>query len=153
MKTLSFVFLMTMCFFPGLHQALAHETRRVGETFDVVIGFANEPAFAGEMNGVDLRVHRGKQPVEGLQDSLRVEVFYDDRQTQSLKLKFEPKYKAPGSYTAHFLPAQPGRYIFHIKGQVKGMPVDEWFTSGPDTFSEVRDTAVLRFPQDATIQP
>lgn len=146
MKVLRFVVLIALFFVAGTPVGLAHETRRVAEKFDVVVGFTREPAFSGDMNGVDLRVTRGRQPIEGLQDSLRVAVFYQDREGESLKLKFEPKYNDPGRYTAHFLPTQAGKYVFHIKGKIKGIPADEWFESGPETFSEVRESEPLRFP-------
>src|SRR5688500_7152824 len=54
--------------------AEAHERRQVGDlTF--VVGFLNEPAYLEEANGASVRVTRADgTPVEGLQQSLKVEV-------------------------------------------------------------------------------
>ncbi|MBI2322865.1 MAG: hypothetical protein HYU88_12445 [Chloroflexi bacterium] len=62
--------------FPG--QVLAHERRPVAGKYQLVVGFLNEPAFAGQMNGIDLRVTvpaEGDKPIEGLEKTLKATVI------------------------------------------------------------------------------
>lgn len=125
--------------------ASAHERRETAEGLSMVVGFLTEPAFSGQMNGVDFKVSRAGKPVEGLAETLKAAVSRLDS-PQTLELPFKARYKQPGSYAAYFLPAKPGRYIFHITGEIDGKPVDETFTSGPDSFGDVVDSEPLRFP-------
>lgn len=125
----------------------AHEHRHVGE-YEIVVGFLNEPAIVEEPNGLSLRVTKGEgeaaQPVEGLADTLQAEVIYGD---QTMPLTLEPAFGQPGSYRANFIPTAEGAYTFHIFGTIEGTPIDERFTSGPETFSEVHSRADLSFPK------
>ncbi len=125
--------------------AHAHEKRMVEKKFEFTVGFAEEPAFAGQMNGVDLRVAEGGKPVEGLEKTLEVRVQRDDAKT-ALGLKFHPKWKDAGHYTGHFLPTRPGKYVFYITGEINGTAIYEKFESG-GKFHDVEDSEPLRFPQ------
>ena len=121
---------------------LAHEVREVGElTF--VVGFLDEPVYSGQKSGLDLRVSRGDEPVEGLEESLQAEVTFDD---QVRDLPLSPVFGEVGAYQSVFLPTAAGPYTFHIFGTVDGQDIDESFTSGPDTFSEVQDATSGQFP-------
>ena len=126
--------------------ASAHEHREVGE-YEITIGFLNEPAILEEPNGLDLRVAHGHGdegvPVEGLADTLQAEVIYGD---VSMALALRPAFGAPGAYQANFIPTAGGAYTFHVTGNIEGMEIDESFTSGPDTFSEVEERAAMSFP-------
>jgi hypothetical protein len=137
--------------------AAAHEHREVADgQYELTVGFLNEPAFVNQQNGLDLRVakvsdatpaaadaHAGT-PVEGLSDTLTAEVLYGD---QSMALELEPVYNQPGAYRAIFFPTATGAYSFHISGEIEGNPIDETFTSGPETFSEVEPIEPLQFPK------
>ncbi len=128
--------------------ASAHEGREVGE-YEIVVGFLNEPAIVEEPNGLDLRVSKGHhgeeaQPVEGLADTLQAEVIYGD---QTMPLELQPAFGEPGAYRAEFIPTAEGAYTFRIFGTIEGTPIDERFTSGPETFSEVQSRADLSFPK------
>ncbi|MDQ3168310.1 MAG: hypothetical protein M3P94_06650 [Chloroflexota bacterium] len=139
-------------------QASAHEVRVMGEgRYEVVVGFLDEPAFVGEKNGLDLRVSKlpvageaspvaadaepANTPVEGLETMLQAEVIYGD---QTLALRLDTVYNAPGEYASYFFPMAEGDYSFHVFGTVEGVAVDETFTSGPDTFSPIQPR--LEFP-------
>lgn len=126
----------------------AHERRAVGD-YEIVIGFLNEPAIVEEPNGLDLRVSRGSgeaaEPVEGLAETLQAEVIYGG---QSMPLELRPAFGQPGAYRSDFIPTAEGAYTFHITGQIEGMEIDETFTSGPDTFSEVASRAAMSFPNE-----
>lgn len=147
MKAFEIFFIFAAGFFLLVQVCDAHEHRKVAGNLDFVVGFLNEPAFSGEMNGVDLRVSLGGEPVEGLGETLKASVSRKDV-SGSLELPFRGRYKQPGAYAAYFLPAKPGQYIFRIIGTAAGREVNEVFTSGPETFGDVQDSAPLRFPEE-----
>ena len=127
----------------------AHEHREVGDgQYEFTVGFLDEPAFVEQKNGLSLRVVtiEGEEPVEGLESTLQAEVIYGD---QTLELELQPAFGDPGHYTSVFFPMAPGAYTFHITGEIDGIEVDEEFTSGPETFSEVEPVEPLQFPKPA----
>lgn len=125
----------------------AHEHRTVvDDTYELTIGFLDEPAYVNLKNGLSLRVVTvdGEKPVEGLVDTLEAEVIYGD---QSMELQLEPVFNDPGHYRAIFFPTATGAYTFHITGEIEGNEIDETFESGPETFSEVEPIEPLQFPK------
>lgn len=126
----------------GIGPVLAHESREVGElTF--VVGFLEEPVFTGEESGLELRVSRGDEPVEGLEQTLNAEVTYDG---ETRELPISPVFGSPGAYRSVFFPTAAGQYTFRIFGDVDGTEIDETFTSGPDTFNDVQEATSGQFP-------
>lgn len=121
---------------------LAHEGRQLGD-LEMVVGFGTEPAYAGDVNSVQFIVVHDGEPVLDVADTLEVEVGFGDQTTQ---LPLEPFFGEPGEYRAWFIPSQSGQYTFHFTGTIDGEDVDETFTSGPDTFSDVEDPASVAFP-------
>jgi len=138
------VALMALMLSAGL--ASAHEHKTVGD-YTLTVGFLNEPAIDEEPNGLDFRVAQGTgengKPVEGASTTLKAEVKFGG---QTMPLTLSPVFNAPGSYKANFIPTAPGTYTFHISGTINNTPVDETFTSGPDTFSDVQDASAMQFP-------
>ena len=126
----------------GIGVASAHEQRDVGD-YTFTVGLLQEPVFTGQKSGLDLRVARGDEPVAGLEATLDAQVTFNG---QSRDLEITPVFGTPGAYQSVFFPTAAGPYSFHITGDVEGNPVDETFTSGPDTFSEVQDVAGGQFP-------
>lgn len=126
----------------GVGAVSAHEAREVGE-YTFAVGFLDEPVYTGQKSGLDLRVSRGEEPVEGLAETLRAEVTFDG-ETRSLEIS--PDFGEPGAYRSVFFPTAAGPYTFHIFGEVDGTTVDENFTSGPETFSEVQEVRGGQFP-------
>jgi hypothetical protein len=131
----------------------AHERRAVGP-YEFVVGFIGEPAFLGGTNGVSLRVTDTRAtpptPVEGLQETLKVEVSHGGL-TRSLALGFGTVFGQPGAYAAHFVPTAPGAYIFRIHGTIADLAVDERFESGPGRFDEVRPVSALQYPEQVPV--
>lgn len=122
--------------------ALAHESREVGDlTF--VVGFLDEPVYSGQKSGLDFRVSRGDEAVEGLEETLAATVTFGDA---TRDLAISPVFGQPGAYRSVFFPTAAGPYTFRIFGDVEGEAIDESFTSGPDTFSEVQDVVGGQFP-------
>jgi hypothetical protein len=136
--------------------AAAHEVRSVGK-LEMVVGFGTEPAYAGYPNSVQLQLSRtngssggsGSTPVTDVAPGdVAVEVAFGER-TEELEL--EPfcevgEVGEPGDYRAWFIPTRPGAYTFTFSGRVDGERIDESFTAGPETFSEVESPSAVGFP-------
>jgi hypothetical protein len=140
----------------GNPTASAHERRAIGDKYMMVVGFLGEPAFVDEPNGLDLRIFTGpaganlqelpadeRVGIEGLEETLEAEVTFGE---QTMKLEIEPRFRDPGAYDGNFFPTAVGDYTFHIFGMVEDTPIDETFTSSPETFSPINDVAELQFP-------
>jgi len=126
----------------GIGAVHAHESRDVGD-YTFTVGFLDEPVYAGQKSGLDLRIARGDQPVEGAEASLEAEVTFGQ---QTRDLPISAVFGQPGAYRSVFFPTAAGPYSFRVFGDLEGEAIDETFTSGADTFSEVQDTAGGQFP-------
>ena len=144
-----------LVFAPSLVEA--HESRTIADgRYQIVVGFMNEPVFAGDKSGLEFRVSEvstatptGDEetdgtPVEGLEETLQAEVIFGD---QAMELPLEATWDEPGGYGSVFFPMEPGDYTFRIFGTIGDTEIDESFTSGPETFNVVADPAPLRFPK------
>ena len=116
--------------------ALGHDRRTVG-AYQLVVGFLTEPAYAGQPNGLDLRVTdtRSNQPVEGLEKTLKADVRVGG--LAPLPLTLAARFGQAGAYAAQFVPTKAGTYIFHVTGKIGAQDVDELFESGPNRFNDV----------------
>lgn len=127
--------------------AFAHEERTPAGLL-MEVGFGTEPAYAGQPNSVQLVLSRGDEPIVDLGGTVDVEIEFGD---ESMVLQLEPNFAVggfgePGDYRAWFIPTRPGEYTFHFTGSVDGERINETFTSGPRTFSDVHDPAEIQFP-------
>ncbi|HEX2221498.1 MAG TPA: hypothetical protein VHK06_03145, partial [Candidatus Limnocylindria bacterium] len=120
----------------------AHEVRQVSG-YEFVVGFMDEPVFTNQKSGLEFQVTANGEPVEGLEETLEAEVSFAE-QTRGLPLS--PRFGQQGWYESVFFPTAAGPYTFRIHGEIAGEAVDESFTSGPETFSEVQDAASGQFP-------
>ena len=125
--------------------ASAHERRMVGP-YQFVVGFLGEPAYAGNTNGLDLRITdtRSNNPVEGLEKTLTADVSAGG--LKPLPLTISARFGQPGAYNGNFMPTAPGAYVFHITGKIDTQSVDEKFESGPGRFNDVESTSALQYP-------
>jgi hypothetical protein len=118
---------------------------------EVVVGWSNEPAYAGFGNEVQVIVSHGAEPVEDAE--LEAVVAYGDpnSQTTTDPIPLEPAFDNPGEYLGYIIPTRPGTYSFLVTGTVEGDRFDETFTSGPDTFGDIENPTAVEFPeQDPT---
>lgn len=135
----------------------AHEVRPIADgKYQIVVGFMDEPAFAGEQNGLEFWVsdisaatptadgETEGAPVGGLEETLQAEVIFAD---QTMALELSPRWNEEGAYESAFFPTAPGDYTFRIFGTIDGTEIDESFTSSPEGFSSVQDPAPLQFPK------
>src|SRR5574341_983925 len=143
MPTVASVFMAMALAVPGV--ASAHEERTIGE-YDVEVGFFEEPALVNQLNGVFLEVSREGEPVEGLDETLKVELIVGGG-AQTKELAFETLEGEPGAYVAKFLPTLAGDYTFRIFGSIEDLQVDESFESGPGRFDSVEPLDELAFPE------
>lgn len=135
----------------------AHESRTIADgKYQIVVGFMNEPVFAGDKSGLEFWVTDISQatpaageeaegaPVEGLDETLKAEVIFED---QTMELPLEATWDEPGGYGSVFFPVEAGDYTFRIYGTIGDTEIDETFTSSPETFGAVMDPAPLQFPK------
>jgi hypothetical protein len=135
----------------------AHESRAIADgTYNIVVGFMNEPVFAGDKSGLEFWVtevsgatpapdEEGEGvPVEGLEETLQAEVIFGD---QTMELPLTAMWDQPGGYYSVLFPTELGDYTFRIYGEINGTEIDESFTSGPETFGPLEDPEPLRFPR------
>jgi len=129
--------------------AAAHERRTAGP-YQLVVGWLSEPAFAGSLNAVDLRVTDSRvtpaRPVEGLEKTLAVDVFQGGL-TTPLSLTLRARFGQPGAYAADFVPTREGSYTFQFKGKIEALDLFERFDSGPGRFDDVGSSAPLQYPE------
>jgi hypothetical protein len=128
---------------PWAGAASAHERRTVGSV-QMVVGWLNEPAYAGFLNAVQLRVNDDAGPITDVGDALKVEVAFGDQKVGPLALA--PAFGSPGEYRSAMVPTRPGTYSFRFVGTVKGQQVDQTFTSSNTTFESPKETAEIEFP-------
>ncbi|MYD51208.1 MAG: hypothetical protein F4W93_06945 [Dehalococcoidia bacterium] len=137
---------------------LAHEGREVGD-YNIDIGWINEPAYEGVMNGVEIKVikvvesgddHHGESSATTDHhhgESTATDDHHGDpgavkglENTLQVEVTYVPTGASrvvnlsvdvdePGRYTAPMLPTTPGVYEFRVFGAIEGMQVDETFAS------------------------
>jgi hypothetical protein len=130
--------------------AFAHETATAGD-LALELGWGTEPAYAGQLNTVQLIVtHKADgDPINDPGARLTALVSYGDQQQE---FAMTPTYDAaagtgvPGEYAVLIIPTAPGDYSFHVTGKVEGVKVDLEVTSSPKTFSPVEDAQAAQFP-------
>ena len=126
--------------------ASAHEKGTAGP-YTVFVGFATEPAIVEQPNAVQVLIRNGDSedadPVTGIGDALKADVKFGN---QTTTLSLSEADGDPGDYLGSFIPTAEGPYTFRIYGTIKGTNIDQSFTSGPDTFSEVQSSSSLQFP-------
>lgn len=125
--------------------AEAHERREVAG-YDFVVGFEGEPALEGQPNAALLRVSRNDAPVEGLEQTLEVEITHVGSNVSQV-FPLNASFGEPGTYTADLIPTSSGAYRFRFFGTIEGEAIDETFESGENTFSNIESVQDLQFPE------
>lgn len=116
-----------------------------------MVGFLTEPAYAGQVNGLDLTVTSktekdaagNARPIEGLEKTLKTQVL---AQGATRALTLQAHFGLPGKYAAYFQPTVAGQYVYRVYGTINGETTDEQFDSGPGRFGDVEPIAPLQFP-------
>ena len=133
--------------------ASAHEHRVVGNVA-MVVGWGVEPTYAGYLNAVEISLSEPgpTEEEEGppISDAeLQVEVLFGDETsaTTTGPLSLAESFSEPGVFETDMIPTRPGTYTFRFTGTVAGQDIDEVFTSGEDTFSDVNVPGDIQFPE------
>jgi hypothetical protein len=128
-------------------RAYAHERRMVGP-YQFVVGWLTEPAYLGQLNSLDLRITDTRQnpaaAVSGLEKTLTADVTAGG--LKPFPLTVTARFGTAGAYNGVVMPTVKGTYMFHITGKIDTTNIDEKFTSGPGTFGDIEDTAVVQYP-------
>ena len=87
-------------------------------------------------------------PVEGLQDTLQVEVTHVPSEV-SRTMALRTVFGEPGHYVADLIPTSPGHYRFRFFGTIEGTSFDKSFDSkaGGGGFDDVQVASVIHFPE------
>ena len=124
----------------GSGRVAAHEPVTVGE-YQLLVGWRQEPAIAGVLNGLDLQILNGTMaPVLGAEHTLNATLSTGPASdVKALK----PQFGRDGWYTFDVIPTRPGAYFVHLRGFL-GMPVTTVDVNV--TLDDVRVAADLAFP-------
>jgi len=146
-KLVRFGLLLVMALLVMSAPVAAHEGRETGD-YVLNFGWQVEPAYAGIMNGPELRVRvedapEGEAFPEDLEVALQAEVTFGSEMTT---ISFRPAQQEPGHFVAVLVPTLPGDYVFRIFGTIGDTAVDETFDSAAGEFSKVEPSADIMFP-------
>lgn len=128
--------------------AWAHERRQVG-SYVMRVGWADEPAFAGVKNAVQLLLADASgKPVTDLPEDLKVEIIFGGQKMGPLPLEaaFGKAFGRPGDFRVAVIPTRPGNYTFRLVGSLGGQRIDQSFTSSDKTFDPVTESSAIEFP-------
>ena len=135
--------------------ASAHTDEKAGQ-YSFVVGFGEEPAYAGQPNSMQVIISRDGKPatdLAGRLDGLMAHAYYGrkaDPKAENAMMPLEPHFGdgwgTPGDYRSFFVPTQAGAYTFTLKGKLGDQKVNLAVPSGPKTFGDVNDPAKAAFP-------
>jgi hypothetical protein len=135
--------------------ASAHAEKKAGR-YSFVVGFGDEPAYAGQPNSLQVVISRDGRPatdLAGQLDGLMAHAYYGskaDPKLENAMMPLEPHFGdgwgTPGDYRSFFVPTQAGAYTFTLKGKLGAQKINLVVPSGPETFGDVSDPAKAAFP-------
>ena len=126
-----------------------------------VVGSIGEPLYVDQRSGVEMFVYRpdpsdpvnsqanGTKPIEGLERMLKVDVSAG---AKNKTLDFEPAFRDPGHYEAHFFPTVETTYNYTVFGNINGTDFKATWTCSPvggdsEAFS---DNSTVEISQNVT---
>ncbi len=126
--------------------ALAHQAIEVGSgAYRVIVGYLVNPAYTGQVNGIDLAVRNvDNELVAGLDRSLMAWVIAPDG--TELQLTLRANSAKEGWYTGDFIPTVPGNYTFRVMGFVGEVEFDEHFDHPAHSDPFVLDARSISLP-------
>src|SRR5688572_5229452 len=95
--------------------AFAHEHIPLGN-YELVIGWAEEPPVAGQLNAITIRVEDTTAPDAEVDISKLTATLTYGGETRPLTL--EKSFGTTNEYEAHFIPAIAGKYTVQLRGKV-----------------------------------
>ncbi|MBI1828537.1 MAG: hypothetical protein HY222_06650 [Thaumarchaeota archaeon] len=144
--TLSLVFMMLLLVIslpPFTPKSASAHISKVFGNYIVEVGWANEPAFAGQMNSIQVivkkdNVDNGTAIVDALAN-MQISVKYG---TVSKQLDFVPSDEVLGLYSSPLIPTRVGSYNVAMKGTVEGQNIDTEYV-----LDDVGSSDTINFPQ------
>ena len=91
--------------------------------------------------------HHGEVPVEGLEETLNVEIVHLASGI-SKEMELRTVFLKPGQYTADLIPTSTGVYEIRVYGTIEETEINESFISkgGGGGFSDIESSEVVQFP-------
>lgn len=125
--------------------AFAHQSIEVGDgAYRVIVGLTVNPAYSGQMNGIDLIVRDADgEPVANLEQSLTAIVIGPDGSEVTLTVRAGA---TEGTYTGNFIPTSSGDYQFRVSGFIGAVEFDELFDNPAHSHPTVLDAAEISLP-------
>ena len=136
--------------YEGFMNGVEVRVTRVAEGGGEPHGESTSMSMDGAGGGMAMAGHHGgAEVVEGLENTLQVEVTYV-LTGASRVVNLSADVNEPGRYTADLLPTTTGVYEFRVFGAIEGLQVDETFASrgGGGGFDDIRPLAALQFPEE-----
>ncbi len=116
----------------------AHEHVFVGE-YELIVGWREEPAIAGSLNGLELGILNGtKAPVLGAETTIQAVLSSG---TASVTKDLDPQFGRAGWYTFDVIPTRAGNYSVRLMGTLGTTSVDVVVA-----LDNVRPTSAVAFP-------
>jgi hypothetical protein len=143
----SLALLLALVSTPSL--SFAHERRTIaGGKYDVVVGWAAEPAYVNQKNAASIRISKSgtnpAEPIVGADKTLKVDIR-QGAQTKTFALRAE--FGQPGYYVADVVPTREGDYQWTFNGSIGADPVtNEKFDTADGKFDKVDAISGLQFP-------
>ena len=144
--TLSLVFMMLLLVIslpPFTPKSASAHISKVFGNYTVEVGWANEPAFAGQMNNIQIIVKKGNidngTAVIDALASMQISVKYG---TVLKQLDFVPSDEVLGLYSSPLIPTRVGSYNVALKGIVEGQNIDTEYA-----LDDVGSSDTINFPQ------
>lgn len=125
------------------NMAFAHQRQlfTIGDKdYLFVVGSIGEPLYVDQKSGVEMFAYwpdpsdpvnsqaNGTKPVEGLERMLKVDVSAG---AKNKTLDFEPAFRDPGHYEAHFFPTVETTYNYTVFGNINGTDFSATWTCSP----------------------
>lgn len=126
--------------------ALAHQSIEVnGGEYRVIVGYLVNPAYSGQMNGIDLAVRNANnEALTGLEQSLEAWVVGPDG--TEVKLTLRANGAKEGWYTGNFIPTVAGNYTFRVRGFIGEVEIDLHFDHPAHSDPAVMDATTISVP-------
>lgn len=130
--------------------AYAHQSVAVLDgAYTVIVGLLVNPAYTGQMNGIDLAVRNANgEAVAGLEKSLTAVIVAPDGSELTLTLRANAAKE--GWYTGNFIPSVQGNYTFRVGGFIGDASFEAYFDKPAHSDPAVLDAAVITVPAAAT---
>jgi len=126
--------------------ALAHQSKEVGGgAYRVVVGYLVNPAYTGQVNGIDLAIRNAdNEAMTGLERSILAWVIAPDG--TELQLTLRANASKEGWYTGDFIPTVAGNYTFRVTGFVGDIEFSEYFDEPAHSDPAVMDAGTISLP-------